>query len=465
MLLSQSLLSKIIDAGLSRGASFCEVYVEQTSGYIVQLQNSKTSCLSGQDRGVGIRLFYGNKELYTYSNQWDEASLIHAVQKLTLLENKSSEPVTPSKQEPLQEAFIHQFPHPYKDYSLESKKHTLQKLDKEMLAGSSLISHCSLGFSGRARTIQVANSEGLHAMETRPYHFFRVCSVAEHQGKKEEGMDTAGISGSKAFFEMEDLQKLSAESSRVALQNLKADKAPAGVFPVIINKGFGGVIFHEACGHGLETTSVAENNSVFSDKLNKKIAKDCVTAYDDGTLEGEYGSLKIDDEGQPVQRTKLIDKGVLNSFMVDKIGSQKTNYKITGSSRRQNYKYPPTSRMRNTYIDAGDSNLEDMIKDVEYGLFAEKLGGGSVNPETGRYNFSVASARLIKNGKLDKPVKGATLVGDGLTTLSKIEKVGKDLQLKPGHCGSVSGMIPTTVGQPPILVSELTVGGSCEEAS
>ena len=145
--------------------------------------------------------------------------------------------------------------------------------------------------------------------------------------------------------------------------------------------------------------------------------------------------------------------------MVDKIGSQKTSYKMTGSSRRQNYKYPPTSRMRNTYIAPGNSSLEEMIKDIEYGLFAETLGGGSVTPGTGNYNFSVTSGRLIKKGRLDKAVKGASLIGNGLDTLSKITKVGKDLELAPGHCGSISGSVPVTVGQPPILVSELTVGG------
>ena len=196
----------------------------------------------------------------------------------------------------------------------------------------------------------------------------------------------------------------------------------------------------------------------------KKSPPLCVTAWDDGTLPGEYGSLSKDDEGQDSQKTCLIEKGVLKNYMADKIGSQKTSYRMTGSSRRQNYKYPPTSRMRNTFISAGDSSLEDMVKDIEYGLFAETLGGGSVAPGTGNYNFFVNSARLIKKGRLDQPVKGASLIGSGLDTLSKIEKVGKDLELAPGHCGSISGFVPVTVGQPPILVSELTVGGQSRKS-
>lgn len=466
MLLPSSLISKVINTGLSQGADFCEIYVEQTSAYSIELKDSKTSCLSGQDRGVGIRLFFANEELYTYSNQWDEASLIQAVKKLALLKKRDFQQSKLLKgEEAFQEPFFHKFPQNYKDYTLQSKKSFLQKLDKDLRATDSRISQCMLSFSGKTRRVQIANSEGLHAFEERPYHRFHVSSVAEELGQKEWATESTGFSGAKDFFNMEELQALCKNSSHLALQNLTADKAPAGLLPVILNHGFGGVIFHEACGHGLETTSVADNKSVFSNKFKKKIAKDCVTAYDDGTLKGEYGSLMIDDEGQAVQKTKLIDKGTLNSYMVDKMGSQKTNYKITGSARRESYKYPPTSRMRNTYIAAGDSDLEDMIKSVDYGLFAEKLGGGSVTPGTGRYNFAVMSARLIKNGKLGKPVKGASLIGDGLSTLSKIEKVGKDLKLSPGMCGSVSGWVPVTVGQPPILVSELTVGGTSSKAS
>lgn len=245
-----------------------------------------------------------------------------------------------------------------------------------------------------------------------------------------------------------------------ALQNLKASPAPAGRFPVIINKGFGGVIFHEACGHAMETTSVAENLSVFAGRLEEKIASSCVTAYDNGLIEGEYGSIATDDEGQASQKTCLIEKGILKNYMADRLGAKKMSCKMTGSSRRESYKFPPTSRMRNTYICAGDSSLEEMIGDIEYGLFAESMGGGSVTPGTGNYNFTVKRARLIKKGRLDQPVKGASLIGNGQDTLLKIKKVGQDLELVPGICGSVSGWVPVTVGQPPILVSELTVGGT-----
>jgi len=336
-------------------------------------------------------------------------------------------------------------------------------LDKESRARHALISQIHLILKRTDKRVQVANSEGLLAFDHRPYFMFRSQAIAEDKGLKEMGHASLGRSGDFLFLNEELIEEKISSASETALRNLKAEPAPAGKMPVIINKGFGGVIFHEACGHGMETTSVAEKASIFADKLGEKIADDCVSAYDDGTLEGEYGSLEKDDEGQKTQRTCLIEKGVLKNYMVDKLGSQKTNYKMTGSSRRQSYKFAPTSRMRNTYIDRGESSLEGMIKDIDYGLFAKSLGGGSVSPGTGNYNFAVSSGFLIEKGKITTPVKGASLVGNGLDTLSKIKKVGSDLELAPGHCGSVSGWVPVTVGQPPVLVSEITVGGTSKK--
>ncbi len=458
MLLSESLLSKVINAGLSEGADFCEVYAEESLAYQMELKDSKTSYLSGKDIGVGLRLFYGNEELYTYTNDFDEKSLIQSIKYLSYLKKRKVQKTLLSE-EPFINSFVHEFPKKYQDRNLEDKKKLLQKLDKDLRSSNSFISQVVFSFIGNEKKVQIANSEGLSSFDSRPYQFFRVMSVAENQGEKESGYESEGFAGVQTIFSENSLRELTIKSGQQAIKNLKADRAPSGVFPVIINNGFGGVIFHEACGHGLETTSVAEKKSVFTDKLGEKISNSCVTAYDDGTIKGKYGFLNVDDEGKPVQKTTLIEKGILKSYMVDKMGSQKTGYKQTGSARRQSYKYPPASRMRNTYIAAGESSLEEMIKDIDFGLFAESLGGGSVTPGTGNYNFAVNESRLIKNGKLDKVVKGASLIGNGLDTLSKIEKVGRDLKLSPGHCGSISGWVPVTVGQPPILVSKLTVGG------
>ena len=458
MLISKSVLSNVINFALSKGASFCEIYAEESLSSFMELKSSQTEYISGRDKGAGLRLFYGNEELYTYTNSLDEKNLLKALESLTSLKRKSPGKKKLLHKEPFISSFTQEFPKEFKT-SLEKEKTFLQKLDKKLRAKSSSISQCHFILKRTDKRIQVANSEGLLSLDVRPYFLFRVSSIAEDKNQKEVGFHVMGRTGDPYFLDESALVKVGEKAFKMALRNLKADPMPAGKFPVIINKGFGGVIFHEACGHGMETTSVAENFSVFANKIGQKIASSCVSAYDDGTIKGEYGFINTDDEGQQTQKTCLIKGGVLKSYMVDKIGSQKTSYKMTGSSRRQNYKLPPTSRMRNTYIDRGDSSLEEMIKDIDYGLFAETLGGGSVAPGTGNYNFAVASGRMIKKGRLDKYVKGASLIGNGLDTLSQIKKVGRDLELAPGHCGSISGWVPVTVGQPPLLVSELTVGG------
>jgi TldD protein len=246
---------------------------------------------------------------------------------------------------------------------------------------------------------------------------------------------------------------------------LYADECPSKTMPVVIDNGFGGVIFHEACGHSLEATSVAKNASVFSGKKGEKIGSDLVTAIDDGTIPNAWGSANYDDEGLPQKRRVLIDKGILNSYMVDQLNGKRMGEVSTHSSRRQSYRFAPTSRMSNTYIDNGESTFDEIIENTEYGLYARKMGGGSVNPSTGDFNFSVMEGYMIRNGKIAEPVKGATLVGTGKDALKKIDMVGNNLLRAQGMCGSVSGSIAADVGQPTIRIASITVGGRKEDAS
>jgi TldD protein len=237
------------------------------------------------------------------------------------------------------------------------------------------------------------------------------------------------------------------------------DLCPSGKMPVIIDNGFGGVIFHEACGHGLEATSVAKGTSVYTGKLGEKIASDVVTAIDDGTIPNGWGSFNINDEGEKPQRNVLFENGVLKNYMIDKLGSIRMGMAQTGAGRRQSYQFAPTSRMTNTYIAPGKSSNEEIFKNTEYGLYAKKMGGGSVNPATGDFNFAVLEGYLVENGEITTPVRGATLIGTGLEVIQQIDMVGKELEYGQGMCGSSSGSIPAWVGQPMIRVKEITVGG------
>ena len=232
-----------------------------------------------------------------------------------------------------------------------------------------------------------------------------------------------------------------------------------GVYDVVIHNAFGGVIFHEACGHALEASSVAKNQSVFANKIGQKIASDKVSAVDDGTIVNAWGSANIDDEGNFTKRNVLIENGILKGYMIDTLNGRRMGMPSTSNSRRQSYKYETTSRMTNTFILNGEDTLEEMIADTPYGLYCKSMSGGSVDPSTGDFNFAVQEGYLIQDGKITKPVKGASLIGNGAETLLKIDKVGNNLKRAQGMCGSSSGSIPTDVGQPAIRVSQMIVGG------
>ena len=248
-------------------------------------------------------------------------------------------------------------------------------------------------------------------------------------------------------------------AAKQAMVNLSADYCKADKLPVAIENGFGGVIFHEACGHSLEATSVGIGMSEMCGKLGQKIANEKITAIDDGTIPNAWGSVNVDDEGNPTQRNVLIENGVLKSYMVDRLGSRRMGMPMTGNSRRQGYTYEPTSRMTNTFIDNGPDKNEDIIASIEYGLYAKEMGGGSVNPLTGAFNFAVREGYMIRNGKICEPVRGASLIGTGSQILQDIDMVGQNLATGQGMCGSSSGSVPTDVGQPLIRVKSITVGG------
>lgn len=229
---------------------------------------------------------------------------------------------------------------------------------------------------------------------------------------------------------------------------------------VVMGNGFGGVIFHESCGHALEASAVSIGLSVFANKKGQQIASELVSAVDDGTIEGGWGSGNIDDEGNPTQRNLLIKNGVLNSYLVDDFNGRRMNEKGNGATRRESYAFEPTSRMSNTFILAGKSTPEEIIRATKFGLYAKSMGGGSVNPATGEFNFAVIEGYMIEDGKVTYPVKGATLIGSGKEVLMNIDMVGNDLLRAQGMCGAASGSIPADVGQPTIRVKDITVGGS-----
>ena len=313
------------------------------------------------------------------------------------------------------------------------------------------------------QNVQISNTEGKLVKDVRIRTRMPISSYAKDKDQMQSGFEGPGASMGLEYFSDELIQKAASEASRVAIVNLEAKDCPSGKMPVIIDNGFGGVIFHEACGHALESSAVSKNQSIFTGKLGCQIASEKVTAIDDGTISNAWGSSNVDDEGNLQQRRVLIEKGILKSYMVDRLNGRRMHMNSTGSSRRQSYKYEPTSRMSNTFIQAGEDDFDEMFEGISRGLYAKKMGGGSVNPQTGEFNFAVNEGYLIENGKISYPVKGATLIGSGDKILMNIDRVGKDCKRAQGMCGASSGSIPTDVGQPAIRVSSITVGGTSHE--
>ncbi len=448
---------KVIDQGLGLGADFVEIFVEKSHVTSLDVLSSELDeARSLIDFGIGIRLIYGEKVLYGHTNKTALDELVSLTKLIAAADAKALA------------ALASPLPSMVRSYELatsldqttmEEKLRYLMRIDQAARKSSKHISQVEIGLIQKLQEVEIFNSEGLWASEKRPYLRFRVNTVAEDGNMKYEGSENPGATRDWSFAQNLDPEALGKEAARTACVKLNAIPCPAGSMPVILDNAFGGVIFHEACGHLLETTSVAKKASVFHDKLGEMIAHPALSAVDDGTNDGLWGSIKIDDEGMETKRTQLIKDGVLTNFISDRLGAKQVGIERSGSGRRQNYRYAPASRMRNTYIEAGPHSLDELIGSVDHGIYCKKMGGGSVNPGTGEFNFAALESYLIKDGKISAALKGATLIGKGVDIMKRISMVANNLETAAGMCGSVSGAVPVTVGQPALKVDEILVGG------
>jgi TldD protein len=460
MLLEKPLIEEMIAISLSTGADFAEVFIEDRISSNIQLVGGHIEkATSAKTFGVGVRIARKLFSVYGYTNSKNPMDLRKLASDLA----KSFSYPERISAVPLAEPEIgvrHKVRINPRDVKQEAKVEWMQKAYRAAKEYDPVIQQVTVNLNDWVQNIQIANSLGRHVAEERVRIRFYVSAIAGKDGMMQTGSEGPGTGKGYEFFQEDiDVEKVARQAARIAKTMLFAEECPGGVMPVILNNEFGGVIFHEACGHGLEATSVAKNASVFCGKLGQPIASPLVTAIDDGTIENGWGSANFDDEGNPQQRRVLIEKGILKTYMVDYLNGRRMNHPITGSSRRESYKFAPTSRMSNTFIDKGTSTFDEIIQATEYGLFAAKMGGGSVNPGTGDFNFSVAEGYMIRNGKIAEPVRGASIVGNGAEILFKIDMIADNLERARGMCGSSSGSIPADVGQPTLRVSSITVGG------
>lgn len=458
-MLQQSIAENVLYAALETGGDFADLFVEDKRNTSLSMTGGIVEkALSGRDFGVGIRILKGDYSVYAFTNDTSEENLIRVARSAA----KSIRGETLNLSIDLRKSTAdnkHQFLILPNSVEKSKKVEWMKRAHAAAKEFDPIITQTSVFYVDTVQDVLIANSEGQFIEDRRFYNRLGISAMAEQNGEKESAFMGPGSFAGLEYMENLNIEAVGREAAQSAKKILFADYAPSGNFPVVINNGFGGVIFHEACGHGLESIAVSKKASVFADKVGEFVASPLVTAYDDGTLLNTWGSLNVDDEGMPTQKNLLIENGILKGYLIDRVGSRKMEMARTGSGRRQNYKYAPTSRMNNTYIAAGSSTPEEIIAATELGIYAKHFEGGSVNPATSDYNFTVSEAYMIRNGKIAEPIKGAALIGKGIDTLKKIDMVGNDLDLGLGMCGASSGSVPVTVGQPTIRVSELTVGG------
>lgn len=462
--MDQSKVQRILQAGRDRGADFVEIFEEETRHAGVSFKDRKVeSASAGTDYGIGIRLLFGNEVLYAHTSKDDEAHLIKLIEALTLgkggqvLPSDIDTPLAAVQGAP--SGLTHRIALDPRAVGQDRKLDLLRRADDAARRFSNRIAQVQVRAADTVSDILIANSDGLWVTDTRTRSRFYVNVTAEDGGEIFTAGESPGAQRGFEFFEGLDVERHAHDAAERAVRMLGAGYVKGGKMPVVMGNGFGGVIFHEACGHLLETEGVRRKASAFAGKLGEQIAHTAVTAVDDGTIENSWGSIGVDDEGRAPQKTTLIENGVLKTYMSDRVGASETGVALSGSARRESYQYAPVSRMRNTYIAAGPHTPEAVLASVDDGLYARKLGGGSVNPATGEFNFAVEEGYLIRGGKITEPVRGATLIGKGPEILPLISMVANDLELAAGMCGASSGSVPVTVGQPTLRVDSILVGG------
>ena len=459
-MIGKSLAIDALNAGLVTGADFAEIYLEQNDSSFLSLENGKTeSSLSSTTYGAGIRLLNKLQSVYGYTNDISRKGLMNLATSLAK-SFQGERLITVEKINKVRVKNAHVYERPLSEVSREEKIALMKEAHEVISSYDKRIVRIQCSFMNNRKVVTIFNSDGKQFDDFKERGRMAFVAIASENGKIETSFEGPGATAGMEFFTAKiSIRDTAKRVAELAIKMLTAAECPSGKMPVVIGNGFGGVVFHEACGHSLEATAVAKKLSVFSDSLGKQIASPLVTAIDDGTIANGWGSNNIDDEGNPTQRNVLIKDGICTSFLVDSFNGRRMNAKANGACRRESYKYEPTSRMSNTFIAAGNSTHEEIIAATKLGLYAASMGGGSVNPATGEFNFSVSEAYIIRDGKIAEPVRGATLIGSGADILMKIDMVGNNLQRAQGMCGSVSGSIPADVGQPTIRVSEILVGG------
>jgi TldD protein len=460
--IEEAVLQEVLGAALRTGGEFAEVFAEDRRNSSAVLDDGRVEELtSGRDRGAGIRVVVGDTTGFAHTADLTDAGLLAAAEAAAAAAKGGgggTNSVALTRRTASRGYDIETYPG---DVPKARKVDLLTRADDVARSVGDAISQVSVSYGDNRRHILVANSDGLLAEDDTVRTFFSVSCVATGDTGMQTGRESVGRTVGFELFDLYDIDELARRAADRALTKLAARPAPSGQMPVVIASGGGGVLFHEACGHGLEADLVSKGASVFADRVGQRVASPGVTVVDDGTMAKEWGNIAIDDEGNPAQRNVLIEDGVLTDYMWDQLRARKEGRASSGNGRRQSYQHLPMVRMTNTYLLAGTEDPDDIVASTEKGVLVKHLGGGQVNTATGDFVFGMTEAYLIEDGEITEPLREGNLIGNGPEVLQRIDALGDDFAMgPPGTCGKDGQGVPVGDGVPTLRVSSLTIGGT-----
>jgi TldD protein len=461
-MLDHDLIQRTLGAALRTGGDLAEIFVEDKVSSNATFDDGKVENLtSGRDRGAGIRVIVGDTPGFAHTADLTEQGLASAAEAAAAAAREGGggvREVALTRVDAPRPNDVAMLP---EDVAKSRKVELLRRADDAARAAGAAISQVTARYGDSRRRILVANSDGLLTEDDQVRTLFAVMAVASGDTGMQTGYQTLGRTVGFELFDAYDVEDLARTAAQRALTKLAARPAPSGTMPVVIGPGGGGVLFHEACGHGLEADLVAKGASVFANRIGERVADPRITLVDDGTMAEEWGCFAVDDEGSVAQRNVLIEDGILTDYMWDLLRSRKEGRSRSGNGRRQSYKHLPMVRMTNTYVLAGPDEPDDIIAGTPNGVYVAHLGGGQVNTATGDFVFGMTEAYLIEDGQITEPIREGNLIGNGPAVLASIDAVGHDFAMgSPGTCGKDGQGVPVGDGVPTLRVPALTVGGT-----
>lgn len=461
MLVEPDVLERVLASSLRHGGDFAEIYAEDRAMTTISLDDGRVEELSsGHSRGAGIRVVSGETTGFAHTADLSEAGLLQAAAAASAVSRRGGggvKEVGLTRTEAPRPNDVTIYPG---DVAKSAKVELMLQADELARSKGHSIVQVSAGYGDSRKRFVVATSDGLMSGDDQVRTRFSVTCVTSGDTGLQTGFESTGLTVGFELFEDDLVEQLAEEAVRRAVTKLRARPAPSGLVPVVIKRGSGGVLFHEACGHGLEADHIVKDSSVYTGRIGQQVASPLVTLVDDGTVGPNWGSYAVDDEGRPARRNVLIENGVLVDYMWDGTSARQQKRESSGNGRRESYQHLPMVRMTNTFLVPGEEDPEEIVAQTERGVYVAHLGGGQVNTATGDFVFGMTEAYLIENGQITEPLRDANLIGNGPEVLSRIDAVGNDFGMCPGTCGKDGQSVPVGCGQPTLRVTGVTIGGT-----